>query len=166
MLTSQEILLKVLRLNKGLIFFLGIVILTGTAVYAETAETLAVLERGPLLKTGVPFIGPNSLPYYYGEYRLGESKKVEVFSASDLVPLTGWKSFSCGQTALLEVPSVSGRVFFFQAEENLFVFFRFPISEESPCVFISRFIIKYRYFLGLSRMGGYTTFPAVLELNN
>lgn len=161
---SLGILQKVLQWNKRRLCLLALAVIAFIPLFAQNGTVLAVLERGPLLKKVIPFIGPNTLSYYYGEYRLEQEKKAEIYYITEMVPLSSWTPYSCGGLAFLEVPYPGARVLYYSREEGEGIFFLFPGGMDNPCRFINPFLERYTYFRSLARLGGQVTFPAVFEI--
>ncbi len=134
--------------------------------HADVPDDKAVLLSGPEKKRGIDVFPPNVIDYFHGVYSFhGENVRVQ-FTREEIVPLTGWEQERCGDYPLFLLPEAAdGRVFFYQGPETTWsVFIKIPAHIEDHCVFISRFLDRLIYFIGVSRGDEPAPFPAVLQL--
>jgi len=139
---------------------------TDGATSAEEPEDKLILLSGPERSRGLDVLPPNVIEYYHGVYSFqGEKVRVQ-FTREEVVPLSGWEQDRCGDYPLFRLPQAAdGNVFFYQNPDGAWsVFFKIPDTIEDHCLFISRFIERLIYFMGVSRGGDPAPFPAVIEL--
>jgi hypothetical protein len=148
----------------ALILFL--LVLAAVATGAETKP--AILQRGPLPVKGIPFLPPNVLPAFQGDYSLGGRRISVLFSSEALVLPREWKSLPCGPLRLAEVPEDDGRTFCLVegAEEPLFLFFSFQSPGGDWCKFIEAFRAGFLYLRSFQSGGLEVPFPAMLEIGD
>lgn len=133
---------------------------------ADQPEDKAILLSGPERKRGIDILPPNVIEYFHGVYSFqGEKVRVQ-FTREEVVPLSGWQQDRCGDYPLFRLPQAAdGSVFFYQSPDKTWsVFIKIPVQTEDHCVFITRFLDRLIYFLGVSRGDDPAQFPAVLEL--
>ncbi len=138
---------------------------TAEAGSAASAITLAILERGPLPRRSIPWIGPNAIPCHFGEYRFGE-ERIALYALREFVPSSSWEIYRCGRNRdLLRVPSEEGLLIIARTDAEESFFFLFPAGLSDPCSFIVQFVSRFTYFVGASRGDqGQISFPAILEM--
>jgi hypothetical protein len=141
---------------------LGILLWFAATVGAQAGPS--ILQRGPLPVRGIPYLPPNVLPAYRGEYLAGESRIVVYFTREPLVLPGGWHPVPCGQDAPLRVAGEERLTFCYvepgDAGYGLFVSFE---SESFPwCAWMEAFLQRLRYLLAFTPPTE-VSFPAVLE---
>ena len=178
-MTSRGTSRRALRLNKSILFVFLAVSLAGTSAgtappYAqegdaadsengETERELGVLLRGPLIKKGIPFLYPNALPVFYGEYTYRKVKILVYFTEEEIVRSDSWQPFECPKRTLYRLEREEKLLLYFRNENGWSVFFSMPEKIETPCRFIDKFLDRFLYFRSISRDRNIATFPAVLE---
>ena len=133
------------------------------AVSGLSAQARAVLDIGPELRSGVPYLSANVLSYYHGEYDLGEitvivdhvSGEVPVPEAAEIV--------RCGAVGLSVLPSRSARILYLRRGGDI-IFFVFPDGYDAACGFVERFLVRFDYFTRAAPDSRIPPYPAVLEL--
>mgnify|MGYP000867928791 CR=1 FL=1 len=136
-----------------------------SAQSAGTATAIAVLQRGPLPRKSIPWIGPNALSCYFGEYRVGD-EMISLYAVREFVPSSSWAAYSCGRRlSLLRIESGEGLLLFCQISGGFSFFFLFPSGFADPCAFIEPFLSRFTYFAGASRSDfDQVSFPAIFEI--
>lgn len=172
MLTSRGTSLKALRLNKSVLFtvftFLlasGVVGTAGFGVLSaqEQEQELGVLLKGPLIRKGIPFLYPNAIPVFYGEYEYQNKKIIIYFTEEEIVRSDSWAPFECPERILYRIKREERLVLYFRDENEWSVFFSMHSELETPCRFIDKFLERFLYFRTIARGESIATFPAVLE---
>lgn len=153
-------------------FFILFLIASVDLVFAETTEVLAT---GPDRQAGIPYLSANVITYLHVSYRpagregeaanqapLGAGIQV-LYTESSVVPYSSWKSASCREKTFLTVQG-SPPVYFYEAPAGWSVFVVFPPGYRNPCSFVSAFVKRFEYFLGITRNSALSSFPAVLKV--
>jgi hypothetical protein len=140
-----------------------LLLLAGPPAGAQSGQ--AILQRGPLAARGIPFLPPNVLRAYRGEYLAAETRIVVYFTRESLVLPAGWRPASCGQDTLLRVPDEEFPTFCYadpgEAGYSLFLSFESFEAEPFPwCAWTEAFLQRLRYLLAFSSE---VPFPAVIE---
>lgn len=135
----------------------------GDAETGETERELGVLLRGPLVKKGIPFLYPNALPVFYGEYTYRKEKILVYFTEKEIVRSDSWQPFECPERTLYRLEREEKLLLYFRNENGWSVFFSLPEKIKTPCRFINTFLDRFLYFRSISRDRNIATFPAVLE---
>jgi hypothetical protein len=144
---------------------LGLLVLAAAATGAEQKPVRAILLRGPHAVKGIPFMPPNVLPAFQGDYALGERQVSVLFSAEALVLPREWQSLRCGELRLAEVPVDTGRTVCLaeSADKPLFVFFSFQDPSAEWCGFVKAFRERFLYLRSFLHSDVEVPFPAFLE---
>jgi len=148
-----------------------------------TAET-AVLLKGPTPVRGIPYLDVNVLPCQTAVYGHGGVSVGVVYTEAEVVTPDSWRWESCGTVRYLRVPEVNrpapaylfgggflddaapperGAVIYYR-EGEWAVFLEFPPDYPDPCAFLTVFLKRLRYFLGVTERGLKAPLPAHLEL--
>ncbi len=153
----------------------------GTAIDAGKSRIIAAAPRaelldGPFLSHGLPFIGPNVLPYWYADYRLPGETRARVYFVSDTVSKqSGWVPHTCGNYALLEFSTKFSdgnktTDYFYDNLPQWSLLFQFTGAIPDPCPFVSEFIGQFNFFYtALYKQQAYgptdtIPFPAIITL--
>jgi hypothetical protein len=144
---------------------LGLLVLAAAATGAEQKPVRAVLLRGPHAVKGIPFLPPNLLPAFQGDYAFGEQEASVLLSTQALVLPREWRSLRCGALRVAEVPVDIGRTVCLAeaGEEPLFVFFSFQDPGVEWCGFVRAFRERFQYLRSFVRSDVEVPFPAFLE---
>ncbi|MEW5816780.1 MAG: hypothetical protein AB1798_15470 [Spirochaetota bacterium] len=126
---------------------------------------IAVLQKGPLVKKGIPLLPPNIIPTFYGEYSYKNEIISLYYTREEIVPSKEWQAFTCGRKTHLRIPGERRVALFYDSGNNWYVFFSFPPGIENPCLFSDLFIDRLNYFLGISGSSAVVPFPAVLQFS-
>ena len=129
----------------------------------EQEQELGVLLKGPLIRKGIPFLYPNAIPVFYGEYEYRNKKIIIYFSEEEIVRSDSWLPFECPERTLYRIKREERVVLYFRDENKWSVFFSLPVELETPCRFIDKFLERFLYFRSIARGESIATFPAVLE---
>jgi len=86
-----------------------------------------------------------------------------LYTETEVAIYSSWKPAPCGSLGMLEVEQ-EPRVLFFQDRAGRSLFFVFPSSYPSPCAFVTTFINRFNYFLGVTQNSALSSFPAVLQI--
>ena len=147
------------------------------------AETTMVLATGPDQRTGIPYLSANVIPYLSTTYldssktagpTLGAGASSQgggppaggiqvLYTGRKIVPDGGWPRAGCGAYSLLTVRE-KPLVYFFESGSGWSLFLAFPAGYDTPCAFVSIFINRFEYFLGITQNTALSSFPAVLNL--
>jgi hypothetical protein len=133
----------------------------------EPDEEVSVLLRGPIRRKGLPYIYPNALTTYFGEYDFRGEMVTLFYAEGNVVPDEEWEPFVCTNTRLFVIPGGSGTTLFYRNSAGWVVIFSVPEGARSGadiCPFITVFLDRFTYFRGISRQSGAVSFPAVLNL--
>ena len=122
---------------------------------------LALLIKGPVLTSGIPFLSPNGLAAYTGKYRMGDDEITVFFTREDIVIPENWKPRECSGADVLAFPFREGSGYLLRSNSNWVVFVYFEGPEEYHCLFLRTFYNRLNYFQQISDV---FSFPAVLEL--
>jgi hypothetical protein len=152
------------RITRPPALIVCLLVLAAAAAGAQTKT--AILERGPFPVKGIPFLPPNVLPAFLGDYSLGGKRISVLFSLEALVLPREWKSLLCGPLRLAEVPEDAGRTVCLVegAEQPFFVFFSFESPGGDWCEFIKAFRARFLYLRGFQGGSADVPFPAILEI--
>jgi hypothetical protein len=144
---------------------LCLLVLAAAVAGAEQGPLRAVLLRGPYPVKGIPFLPPNLLPAFQGDYALGEQQVSVLFSPEALVLPGEWKSLRCGPLKLAEVPVDTGRTVCLAeaGQEPLFLFFSFAGQDADWCGFVTAFRERFLYLRSFLRSGDEVPFPAFVQ---
>ncbi len=143
-----------------------------------------VLATGPDQRTGIAYLSANVIPYLATTYLestkaggpdLGSTGSSQAPGASGggihvyytgrkIVPDGGWKRTACAAYSLLTVQE-NPLVYFFESSGGWSLFLAFPAGYANPCSFVSTFINRFEYFLGVTQNTALSSFPAVLNLH-
>lgn len=134
-----------------------------TPAGAQAQKGSALLVKGPYLVRGIPFLDPNSLPAYRGEYQTQEGRLEVLFTRQPLVLPQEWKSQRCGKLRLVQVPWENGYTVCYQDEKGFFLFFSFSFAGPGRCAFIESFLQRFLYLLSFVQNEVDVPLPAVLE---
>lgn len=155
-----------------------------TSTPPEKAADLkrVVLRSGPFRARGVPFLAPNLLVYWFGDY-IWNSQSIRTYYTADSVEvLPAWSPHRCGPYQLQTVTDgraggggadggADGKViYYYRSAANWSLFFELPTTISDPCPFVQTFIERFLYFRSsLAQDGSYTSpdavpFPAILDL--
>jgi hypothetical protein len=140
MWTSQEILLKVLRLsNKNIIISIFFLLLFGP-LFSEEEKNYGILIRGPYLQKGLPFLEPNILDYTYGEY-LYNNEIVKIYiSSNDIVLGSEWGNMKCMNLNLKKSEDFKNFIIVYKEKKNWTLFITFEKKKSLSCIFINSLI--------------------------
>jgi hypothetical protein len=139
---------------------------SGETIREDQPEDKSILLSGPERSRGIDVLPPNVIEHYHGVYWFqGEKVRVQL-TREEVVPLSGWEQARCGDYPLFRLPrAADGNTLFYQNPGGAWsVFITIPDEIEDTCLFMSRFIERLIYFMGVSRGGDPAPFPAVLEL--
>lgn len=127
-----------------------------------------LLLKGPKQQRGIEVLPPNVIPYFYGEYQFFDHTVIVHFTGSTIVSPDSWDRMRCGSYPLQYFPSPirpnEETVYFYQRQDEWYIFIRIPAAVEEPCVFINPFLKKLIYFIGIARDEKTVPLPAVIEL--
>lgn len=157
-------------------------ILLAASAGALHAETTMVLATGPNQRSGIAYLSANVIPYLATTYldstktngptlgQGGPSRTVGtsggevqvLYTERKIVPDGGWSRTACGANSLLTVQD-KPLVYFFESGSGWSLFLAFPAGYTNPCAFVSTFINRFEYFLGITQDTALSSFPAVLN---
>lgn len=149
------------RIVLGIMF---VVVTTSPVCFGQASR--AVLDDGPILERGLLFLPVNVIAYYRGEYTIGDLRVRVLFTRSDVSPYPEWTDYRCSSLLMKRIP-VDGEslLIFVAVDPDWRLFVEFPNDSDSVCAFVSTFLTRFRYFLGVDRSGsGVPPFPAILTL--
>jgi hypothetical protein len=134
----------------------------------EEDTDVILLLKGPNKRRGIDVLPPNVIPYFYGEYQFRNHTVIVNYTTEAIVPSGTWGQTQCAPYAVKQyshpVKPNLWDVYFYQREDRWFVFMILPVEIEDPCLFISSFIKKLTYFIGITREEQTVPLPAVIEL--
>jgi hypothetical protein len=134
------------------------------SIYAGE-EKVAVLLRGPLPKEGIEFLPVNALPVMYGEYEYDNMLTAVYYLEEEVFVSDSWEKSSCRDYEVFVLPAAARSVFYYLDTQGWSVFLSLDKEIEEPCLFITEFIRRFRYFQGIAKDPRNISFPAVLQFN-
>jgi len=146
---------------------------TQPASVDAASQKRCVLKRGPFRSRGIPFLAPNLIVYWSGEYTLNSESIRAYFTVDSVQVQPSWLPHRCGPYQLEEVSNgrADGKViYYYRSTSNWSLFFELPATISDACPFVQTFIERFVYFRSsLSQDGSYASpdavpFPAILNL--
>ncbi|MCK5199542.1 MAG: hypothetical protein KAR21_14380 [Spirochaetales bacterium] len=144
----------------------------------DGSETdVAILVRGPVKSMGFPLLYPNAIDIWSGYYRYMESEVIVSFTRENILIPNEWEFAVCGEIKGFSPDKLS----FFYKDNEWSLLFQFPapppespstsISNPNvhvslvgtPCTFIKKFIIRFKYFIRDASPQAPPLLPAILE---
>lgn len=176
MSTSRAISPRASRLSSRPVI-LAALLLASCASASLFGETTEILATGPDRGTGIPYLQPNVISFYAVTYRTasqegglphpsqgGADAGVRVlFTKTAVVPYSAWKPAPCGSLRALRIRE-SPPVLYYRSAQGWSLFFAFSASNTAPCSFVSAFVERFDYFLGVTQNSAISSFPAVLRV--
>lgn len=145
------------------------------------AESTEVLNTGPDIGRGIPYLSANVIRYYQVTYRAagqensagstqgarfeeesGAALRV-LYTDTSVVPSPEWKAASCGGSGMLTV-AANPAVLFYRDPGGWSLFFVYPADYHQTCAFATVFLRRFSYFLGITQNSALSSFPAVLQI--
>jgi len=152
----------------GLLFAAG-----GAAAAPADTGSVAVLERAPESRLGIDSLGPNVLPCLVATYSFGDATVQVTYTTAAIPPFAAWPAAPCASPRVKSVPAnTSGDgsealppVLSYGDSFGWHLFFAFPsgFRDANACLFVSRFVPRFEYFLSATDGDPLSSFPAVLQ---
>ncbi len=162
MLTSLEILLKVLQLNKILFTILAVFFLPGGFLSSQenTGEgNIAVLLEGPLNVNGVPGIGDNVIPCFRGRYQLN-GNEIEVYYTTEEIPVFDeWNKVSINSFSFY---SVNENILCYINSGRWALFIEYKDPDDYSYDFAAELTRKMIFFAKTEEFFKVSSFPAII----
>ncbi len=125
-----------------------------------------LLDSGPHEKIGLLALPPNALSYYQGDYIDGTVLLRVRYTDKTVAIPEDWITIRCAAEPLRLVADGDALVYAYQSNsEGWTVFFEIPADYERGCLFMEKFLQRFRFFRsakGPDASG--VPFPAVVEL--
>jgi len=122
-----------------------------------------VLDSGPEKRYGIIALPANALPYYRGVYLDGTVPLMILLTQTPVSIPDSWETLRCTTESLRYAAEEIGHYYAYQSDDGWAAFFELPADYPRGCVFMERFIQRFRYFRGVSGPDE-VQFPAVIEL--
>ncbi len=176
--------LLVLIFMGGMVFGPGVGRLSAQEDEGPGSQDVALLNDGPELVRGLPFLPANVIPHYRGHYEYQKSDIEVFYTEREIVRFSDWQAANCGRYRLYRVsrvsrstpasqsagaddqiegvrPIVTRPVFLYQTDEySLFI----RVEQQYLCTFFSRFMSKFIYFRSVENIpSSRPPFPAVVD---
>ena len=120
-----------------------------------------ILDRGPLVEHGLPFLVDDTTPCYRGEYLL-DGVRIEIFYLRGEAVGADWEAAPCAGDVSVRTFSGYGTVYARPLGEGQLLF-SIPGGVD-PCGTTAAFERRFSYFLGTTPDWYLPPFPAVVEL--
>ena len=140
---------------------------------ADTTGSVAVLERAPESRLGIDSLGPNVLPCLVATYSFAGATVQVTYTDAAIPPFASWPSAPCASPGVKSVPASSSDggseaippVLSYADSGGWHLFFAFPsgFQDVGACLFVSRFVPRFEYFLSATGGDPRSSFPAVLQ---
>jgi hypothetical protein len=125
------------------------------------------LKAGPRIGRGIDFLPANVLDYQRAEYAVTEGSIVVYYLDSGGQLWEPQSSYRCDGESLTRVETLEGiaHVHSNALPEGGRLLLRFPEAVEDPCVFVTPFLSRLRFFRRAARDDPLIPFPAFLDLD-
>ncbi|HOV38389.1 MAG TPA: hypothetical protein PLG79_06690 [Spirochaetales bacterium] len=125
-------------------------------------ENQAVFVRGPVIGKGLPFLGPNVIPYEKGEYEYQGTSITVYFIRRSLPVLESWTPVQCGRNVLYQIrQDLPEGLIALSPKGFSLLFLLSPIPWR--CTFIEAFLNRFTSFF--QNLGPEESpFPAFIEI--
>ncbi len=153
--------------------FAGALLCIAAGAHAETpaAGSVAVLEQAPESRAGIGGLGPNVLPCLVATYSFADVTVQVIYTDVAIPPFGSWPVAPCAVARVRSVPVSSAGAgsgslpltLSYGDPRGWHLFFGFPNGFQGACLFVSRFVPRFQYFLGVTDGDPLSSFPAVLQ---
>jgi hypothetical protein len=153
---------------------------------AVRADDTAILREGPVSVRGIPYLPPNVLSAFRGDYVIdpGDGGKgaplvrafdtpeppaaVVVYTRRPLVLPEDWPAVRCRSLMLLQVRGEESYTLCYRDGNGYTLFFAFPETGQPPdaCRFVESFVRRFQLLVGFLGEKREPPFPAILRLAN
>ena len=153
----------------------AVLLFAAAGACAQTLDTgnVAVLVQAPVSRRGIDGLGPNVLPCLVASYSFTGAAVRVTYTDAAIPPFASWPAAPCAALRVKLVPpgasgggvKTASLVLSYADPQGWDLFFAFPngFPSANACVFVSRFVPRFQYFLGATEGGPLSSFPAVLQ---
>jgi hypothetical protein len=127
-------------------------------------ENRAILVRGSIPITGIPYFPPNALPALEGEYRF-RSATVQVFFTREILYFpVEWTKARYGEASVYELKAGERVVAAYRDPSGFYLILDFPPNADWISRFFTAFRSRFEFFRQSAKTDADLSFPAVVEV--